>query len=170
VVAAKTPGLMGERPKTEELGLAAILELFRCAAENMEIAVSLPALDQRVTLGVRSEKLGAVGSPQTLGGPNRRGTQTIDRFLAECVEEATEGRVQARRMHELYCAWAKCNSLPSHSAKHIATQLKSRGLENKKSGVMYWLGVRLTKQLGHFNDQGGDQMNENRTKPHRGRR
>ena len=85
----------------------------------------------------------------------RRDSDPCGRFLEYCVAPDSGARVRSSEMHELFCAWAKVSAVPEWTSKGLALALKEHGLTSKHSNGMWWLGVRLTRQISDFVDTDG---------------
>jgi putative DNA primase/helicase len=80
----------------------------------------------------------------------RRDSDPLGRFLEACVAPDPDGRVQSSAIHELFCAWAKANGAAEWSNKGLTAALIERGLQRTKSGVMFWTGVKVTREVSDF--------------------
>ncbi len=85
----------------------------------------------------------------------RSDSDHVGRFLEDCTEAAPGQRVQSSMLHELYSAWAKCNGGTDYTNKGFTGILVDRGLETKKSGNMFFIGMRMTKSVSDFVDEHG---------------
>lgn len=74
----------------------------------------------------------------------------VAQFLAECVGQSHGDRVAARKMHEVYSAWALACGLAVRTPKSLAQALKRRGVVSIRSNGAFWINVRLACSEGDF--------------------
>jgi putative DNA primase/helicase len=80
---------------------------------------------------------------QLATGDYRTEQDVIGRFLDECVEAARGERLPAADLHRRYEAWCRQNGEVPVNPNELGRRLTDRGFERKKSGVVFFLGVRL---------------------------
>jgi putative DNA primase/helicase len=89
----------------------------------------------------------------------------LGRFLADCTEADSDGRVQSIALYNLFVAWARANGeVGRHdwTATGFGRAMSERGYVRVKSNLMYWINLKLTKSINDFVDhegkplQGGD--------------
>lgn len=85
----------------------------------------------------------------------RSESDPLGQFLATCTEPAPGDKVQATPFHELFGAWAKAHAGPDWSPRGLSLAMQARGYRAMKVSVMYWLDIRLTKQISDFIDADG---------------
>ncbi len=85
----------------------------------------------------------------------RSDSDPLGRFLADCVAAEAGARVQSSVMYALFKAWAASSGAREWSNKGMTDALKERGFATTKSGVVYWLDVRLTRSESEFVDEHG---------------
>ena len=85
----------------------------------------------------------------------RRDSDAVDRFLEQCTVTDPAGRVQSSVLHETYLAWAKCNDGATYSNKGFTGILDDRGLDRIQNNVMFFVGIRLIKNVSDFVDHEG---------------
>jgi putative DNA primase/helicase len=85
----------------------------------------------------------------------RSDTDHVGRFLEDCTVAEKDARTQSSLLHEVYLAWAKCNGAYEYSNKAFTGVLDNRPIESKKSGSMFWLGIKLIKEVNDFVDHLG---------------
>ncbi len=86
----------------------------------------------------------------------RSDSDPLGRFLTDCTEPLVDGRVQTTVLHQLYCAWAKANGEREWSPKGFGGACGDRPIPRiKSSGLMYWLGFKLTRGVNDFVDHEG---------------
>jgi putative DNA primase/helicase len=82
----------------------------------------------------------------------REDRDPLGRFLAMATEPEPEGRVQSSHLYEVYQAWAKFASEAEWTQKGFSGAMADRGFRKKTSNGVWWLGLKLTRQVGDFID------------------
>lgn len=75
----------------------------------------------------------------------REDSDPLGRFLAECVATSPGDRVAARRMHEVYSAWAHAYGEHIWKPKGLSQALQERGFFSIRSNGKFWNNVRLSR-------------------------
>jgi len=83
----------------------------------------------------------------------RDDSDPLGRFLADCVEAAPGDRIAARRMHDVYVAWAKASGEHTWTPKGLSHALQERGFRSIRSNGKWWNDHRLIRSEIDF---GGD--------------
>lgn len=89
----------------------------------------------------------------------RRDSDQLGRFLEACVVQDPESRVQSSVIHAVFNAWSKANALSEWKGRGFSDAMTERGFKKDKSSVVYFLGIRLTKNVGDFVDSEGRVLN-----------
>lgn len=66
-------------------------------------------------------------------------------FLQACTRRVLGNDTQSSAMYSRYVEWAEMSGEQVWSAKKLARMLKERGFIAKKSSVMVWCDIELTK-------------------------
>lgn len=94
-------------------------------------------------------------SVQLASADYKHDSDPLSNFLRLCTEPDPTARVQASVLHETYCAWCKAVGEYEWKIKGFGQALKAKGLVNKASNGMHWLGIRLVKTKHDFVDEHG---------------
>lgn len=76
----------------------------------------------------------------------------LGRFLGMATEPEAEGKIQSSKLYEVYQAWAKFASEAEWTQKGFSGAMSDRGFRKKTSNGVWWLGLRLTRDVGDFID------------------
>ncbi len=68
----------------------------------------------------------------------------VGRFLAECCEFEKSAKIGAGELQRAFRAWCASNGESETGAKSFAQSLERRGIARRKSGSLWYLGLRLT--------------------------
>lgn len=80
----------------------------------------------------------------------RDDSDPLARFLSECVEKCVADRVSARRMHDVYTAWAKASGEHVWTPKGLSQALQEKGYRSIRSNGKFWNDVRLVRSEVDF--------------------
>lgn len=86
----------------------------------------------------------------------RRDSDQLGRFLEACVEPEPGARVQSSVLHAVFNAWSKANSLSEWKGRGFSDAMTEKGYKKDKSSVIFWLDIKLTKQVHDFVDHDGN--------------
>jgi putative DNA primase/helicase len=85
----------------------------------------------------------------------RQDSDPLARFLRLCTERTAGDRVQSSALHAVFCAWAKAAGETEWKQKGFTQAMKAKGFENKQSNGMFFLDLKLVKQVTDFVDEHG---------------
>lgn len=83
----------------------------------------------------------AVAEQTALG---RAESDPVERFLADCVMPATNGRVKGSQMYKAYTEWCETQNERPRSGNALAEALRNKGYTHKRNNGAWWVGVVLT--------------------------
>ena len=86
----------------------------------------------------------------------RSDSDPLGRFLETCTKQALGDKVQSSDLHAVFVAWAKANGETEWKPKGLSSALQERGFVSKKSSIIYWIDVVLTKTVDDFVDAHGN--------------
>jgi DNA primase len=95
-------------------------------------------------------------SVQLASADYKHDSDPLSNFLRLCTNPDAEARVQSSTLYETYQAWCKAVGEYEWKQKGFSQALKAKGLLNKASNGMHWLGIRLVKTRNDFVDQHGN--------------
>jgi putative DNA primase/helicase len=101
----------------------------------------------------------------------RADSDPVGQFRAMCLGSEPGAMVGSRAMHQLFTAWAHWSGNVDRagrplSEKALAGKLETAGLKKRKSGSMWWLDVRLLRDVADFlDDQGNPKPQEDGPEP-----
>lgn len=82
----------------------------------------------------------------------RRDSDQLGRFFEHCVVMDPESRTQSSLLLAVFNAWARVNGGTEWTNRGLANAMTERGFKKDKSSVMFWLGIKLIKHEGDFDD------------------
>lgn len=92
----------------------------------------------------------------------RSDSDPLGRFLDACTKQDLGKRVQSTDLYSVYEAWANANGEAVWSAKGFGGAMQERGIARKKSDVVFWLDLSLTKGVADFVDVNGVPLHRRR--------
>jgi DNA primase len=95
-------------------------------------------------------------SVQLASADYKHDSDPLSNFLRLCTVPDPEARVQSSVLYETYQAWCKAAGEYEWKQKGFSQALKAKGLANKASNGMHWLGIRLVKTRRDFVDAHGN--------------
>jgi DNA primase len=95
-------------------------------------------------------------SVQLASADYKHDSDPLSNFLRLCTVPDAEARVQSSVLYETYQAWCKAAGEYEWKQKGFSQALKAKGLANKASNGMHWLGIRLVKTRSDFVDAHGN--------------
>lgn len=101
----------------------------------------------------------------------RADSDPVGQFRTMCLGSEPGAMVGSRAMHQLFTAWAHWSGNVDRagrplSEKALAGKLETAGLKKRKSGSMWWLDVRLLREVADFlDDQGNPKPQEDGPEP-----
>jgi putative DNA primase/helicase len=73
----------------------------------------------------------------------RAESDIVGQFIRECCIKGPGHREKSSRLYMTFQAWAKHNAERTMSQKAFGTRLSQHGFETRRSGIHYWLGLKL---------------------------
>jgi DNA primase len=94
-------------------------------------------------------------SVQLASADYKHDSDPLSNFLRLCTAPDPQGRVQSSHFYDTFCGWAKAAGETEWKQKGFSQALKAKGLVNKASNGIHWLGIRLIKTKDDFVDHEG---------------
>ena len=135
---------LGEKLKAEGSGI--LNRLLHGLALYLDAGLAIPPEISKATEQYRSD------------------SDPLGRFLDACTAQDLGKRVQSTDLYLVYEAWAKANGEAVWSAKGFGAGMQERGIPRKKSDVVFWLDIALTKGVGDFLDVHGVPLHRSQAK------
>lgn len=85
----------------------------------------------------------------------RDASDPIARFMRMCTVPEDGSRIQSSKLHEVFVAWAKAAGEREWSNKGFSNAMTEKGYEKKASDGMWWLNLKLVREVHDFVDQDG---------------
>lgn len=85
----------------------------------------------------------------------RDASDPLARFLRLCTVADPDAKVQSSKLHEVFVAWAKASGEREWSNKGMSNALAEKGIAKKPSNGIWWLGIRLVREVHDFLDANG---------------
>ncbi len=82
----------------------------------------------------------------------REDRDPLGRFLEMATAMEPEARAQSSRLYEVYQAWAKFAGEGEWTQKGFSAAMADRGFRKKTSNGVWWLGLKMTRDVGDFID------------------
>ncbi len=78
----------------------------------------------------------------------------LGQFMDVCVDYADGARIQSTDLYRLYVAWCIANGEKHWTAQGFGRAMGERGYKRKRSNVVFWLDLKLTKRIHDFVENG----------------
>jgi putative DNA primase/helicase len=85
----------------------------------------------------------------------REDSDQLGRFISDCIERAPGERVQSSVLYDLFIAWSKATGASEWKQAGFTNAMIDRDFETKKSNVMFFVDIRMTKNVNDFVDYQG---------------
>ena len=85
----------------------------------------------------------------------RDASDPIARFMRACTVPEAGSRVQSSALHAVFVAWCRVAGESEWKNKGFSTALAEKGYEKKTSNGVWWLDLRMTREVGDFVDDDG---------------
>ena len=87
----------------------------------------------------------------------RADSDPLGMFLDANTEPDIGGKVQSQTLYEVFKAWAKWSGeVKEWTAAGFGRAMGERGYARKRSSVIFWLDIKLTKGVGDYYDNNGE--------------